>query len=482
MSRVKRIFPELPFVTASATTKILVTDAEDFAFGYSHISTLINTLNTGGLATDGENVFTGDQLIFGNLTINGDIIANNFVTSSTLLFTGSTNHGSHIEDIHTYTGSVRISGSLNVIGGINGEINATNGVVSSSTQITSFGFVSGSYETTGRSIISSSAQITSFGFVSGSYETTGRGILSGSISYTNLTNIPSNIVSSSTQIKNYGDFATTGSNTFNGNQTITGSFLVSGSTTQIGNNTLSGNTIMSGTLDVSGSTTFRGTHQLSGSNSILGNTVMSGSIDVSGSSNFRNSIFIVTGSTFFSGSHDVRGNSKITGSLDISGNLNVNSGSSFYRWGNKLFNYGAFYDTRTQSGSANVSQSIQFNSTDYSEGVSIVSGSHITLQNVGIYNIQFSVQLVDTGAGDSIIHIWIKKNGQNVPNSAGRIYLQANKETITSWNYVVPATSPNDYYEFVWQSTDADARILYEAATGNIPAIPSIILTVTQVA
>jgi hypothetical protein len=235
-------------------------------------------------------------------------------------------------------------------------------------------------------------------------------------------------------------------------------------------------------LDVSGSTTFRGIHQLSGSNSILGNTVMSGSIEVSGSSNFRNSIFIVTGSAFFSGSHDVTGNSKITGSLDISGNLNVNSGSSFYRWGNKLFNYGAFYDTRTQSGSANVSSSIQFNSTDYSEGVSIVSGSRITLQNVGVYNIQFSAQLVDTAGGDSIIHIWIKKNGQNVPNSAGRIYLAANKETIASWNYVVPATSPNDYYELVWQSTDADARILYETATGNIPAIPSIILTVTQVA
>jgi hypothetical protein len=458
MGRVKRLFPDLPFITASAGTKILVSDVNDYAFGYTHINTLIDTMDASGLATDGENVFTGDQLVFGNLTINGDIVANNFVTSSTLLFTGSTNHGSSIANIHTYTGSVRISGSLNVIGGINGEINATNGVVSSSTQITSFGFVSGSYETTGR------------------------GILSGSISYTNLTNIPNNIISSSTQIKNYGDFATTGSNTFNGNQTITGSFLVSGSTTQIGNNTLSGNTIMSGTLDVSGSTTFRGVHQLSGSNSILGNTIMSGSIEVSGSSNFRNSIFIVTGSTFFSGSHDVKGNSKITGSLDISGNLNVNSGSAFYRWGNKLFNYGAFYDTRTQSGSANVSQSIQFNSTDYSEGVSIVSGSRITLQNVGIYNIQFSAQLVDTAAGDSIIHIWIKKNGQNVPNSAGRVFLQANKETIASWNYVVPATSPNDYYEFFWQSTDADARILYEAATGNIPAIPSIILTVTQVA
>jgi hypothetical protein len=203
---------------------------------------------------------------------------------------------------------------------------------------------------------------------------------------------------------------------------------------------------------------------------------MSGSIEVSGSSNFHNSLFILTGSTYFSGAMG------LTGSLRVFGDVNVVSGSSFYRWGNKLFNYGAFYDTRTQSGSANVSQSIQFNSTDYSEGVTIASNTRIVLANVGVYNIQFSAQLVDSGAGDSIIHIWIKKNGQNVPNSTGRVFLQANKETIASWNYVVPATSPNDYYELAWQSNDADTRILYEAATGNIPAIPSIILTVTQVA
>jgi len=333
-------------------------------------------------ATTGSNIFEGGQIIDGNITVTGDIYAANFVTSSTLLFTGSTNHGSHIEDVHTYTGSVRITGSLNTLG----------------------------------------------------------------------------------------------------NSTITGSFLVSGSTTQIGNNTLLGNTIMSGTLDVSGSTTFRGVHQLSGSNSILGNTIMSGSVSVSGaldihgSTNFNNHIIIMTGSMYTTGSQ------VITGSLDIKGDVNIASGSSFYRWGNKLFNYGAFYDTRTQSGSANVSSSIQFNSTDYSQGVTISNNTRIVLANVGVYNIQFSAQLVDAGPGDSIIHIWIKKNGQNVPNSAGRVFLQANKETIASWNYVVPATSPNDYYELVWQSTDADARILYEAATGNIPAIPSIILTVTQVA
>jgi hypothetical protein len=51
----------------------------------------------------------------------------------------------------------------------------------------------------------------------------------GSLSYTNLDNIPNGIVSSSTQINEYNIFATTGSNTFIGNQIITGSVDISGS-------------------------------------------------------------------------------------------------------------------------------------------------------------------------------------------------------------------------------------------------------------
>ena len=337
------------------TDSYVMAKQPDEQFGY---------FNVNQFALTSSNSFVGNQFISGNISVSGNIYASNFVTSSTLFFTGSTNHGSLIGDTHTFTGSVRITGSLNTVG----------------------------------------------------------------------------------------------------NATITGSFLASGSTTQIGNNNLLGNTILSGSIGISGST------------NIEGNTTIKGMLFVSGTTNFSNHTITMTGSVYTSGSQ------VITGSLNIKGDVNIASGSSFYRWGNKLFNYGAFYDTRTQSGSANVSQSIQFNSTDYSEGVSISNNTRIVLENIGVYNIQFSAQIVDTGPGDSTIRIWIKKNGQNVPNSAGRIFLKANQETIAAWNYVVPATSPNDYYELMWQSTDADAHILYEAASGNYPAIPSIILTVTQVA
>jgi hypothetical protein len=147
--------------------------------------------------------------------------------------------------------------------------------------------------------------------------------------------------------------------------------------------------------------------------------------------------------------------------------------------GNKQFNVGTFYDTTTQSGSAAVSQSINYNTTDISQGVSVTSGTRLTVANSGTYNIQFSAQLLaDTGADN--VWIWLKKNGTNVSDSAGKLTLDNNQALIATWNYVVNA-SASDYFEIVWQNANGDAVILAETASGNVPGIPSIITTVTQV-
>jgi hypothetical protein len=138
--------------------------------------------NTNQFALTSSNSFTGNQTINGNLTINGDITANNFVTSSTLLFTGSTNHGSHIEDKHTYTGSVYITGSLSVIG---------PSITLGNTSITGSLLVTGSTTQIGNNTL------------------IGNTILSGSV----------NISGSTTQI---------GNNTLVGTTTLTGSIFING--------------------------------------------------------------------------------------------------------------------------------------------------------------------------------------------------------------------------------------------------------------
>jgi hypothetical protein len=176
-----------------------------------------------------------------------------------------------------------------------------------------------------------------------------------------------------------------------------------------------------------------------------------------------------------------------TGSaIIISGSLTIASGSNndLYMYGHKMFSVGAFQSDQTQSGSANVSQSITYNAIDYSQGVTLVSGSRLTVANAGVYNIQFSVQ-VDrtTGSGVDTIHIWLKKNGTNVTNSSGTITISGNAsqaKTVSSWNYVVDSAA-NDYYELVWQTSNTAIQLINVVATGNIPGTPSVIVTVTQV-
>ena len=252
-------------------------------------------------------------------------------------------------------------------------------------------------------------------------------------------------------------------------------------------NPLNQNVIITGSLNVTGSTLFVGTHTLSGSNTITGNTILSGSIEVSGSSNFKNSIFIVTGSAFFKGAHSVSGSTSITGSFDVvDGDINIVSGSSFTRWGNKLFNYGQFSDTTTQSGSANTAYSMKFDTTDFSQGVSLVSESRLTVANTGLYNIQFSTQLHTTANQAVDFSIWFAMTGSNIDNSNTDFTLEKTSGggyMVAALNFLTQIQS-GSYVELKYSKTTNEGQLLAQGTrlTPTRPATPSIIVTVTQVA
>jgi hypothetical protein len=92
MSRVKRAFPDLPFLTASVNTKIIVTDADNYALGYTHINTLIDTLDNNGLAADGENVFTNTSSGSNIDTLGGTMVRTLYTKDSDTIYTsGSVN-------------------------------------------------------------------------------------------------------------------------------------------------------------------------------------------------------------------------------------------------------------------------------------------------------------------------------------------------------------------------------------------------------
>jgi hypothetical protein len=269
----------------------------------------------------------------------------------------------------------------------------------------------------------------------------------------------------------------------------------------------SGSVINTSSFATTGSNTFVGGQRISGSNDNHIYINRPGGLEVlrMGVSDNGNTFdFIITGSGFspkdiwlidnqggtygntFLGFVQAEGrtniNAPFTGSQGAQingGNLVIQSGSNgLVVHGNKQFNVGAFQSNITQSGSANVSQSMRFETTDISQGISMVSNSRITLVNSGTYNIQFSAQLLaDTGA--DTVWIWLKKNGTNVSSTSTKLVLRNNEADVAAWNFVVDAAA-SDYFELAWQGLGGHTKLFAEAAAGNYPAIPSIILTVTQ--
>lgn len=147
--------------------------------------------------------------------------------------------------------------------------------------------------------------------------------------------------------------------------------------------------------------------------------------------------------------------------------------------------YGSFYSTQDQTNAGTTSvNKMTLNTTDLSNGVSIVSNSRITIANAGVYNIQFSAQIEKSDSGTDTVQVWLCKNGSNVANSNTELTLTGNNaRSVAAWNWFVQA-SANDYYEICWHSDDADVTIETLAAASNPtrPAIPSVILTVNQIA
>jgi len=246
----------------------------------------------------------------------------------------------------------------------------------------------------------------------------------------------------------------------------TGSFqYISGSMTQVGNYTQQGNYVMVGDKTISGSL------RISGSGYINTHRILT---DLDSGS------YAITGSNIFSGSQGISGSLYVSESLYVTNEIYLN--------GNKLFNYGQFSDTTTQSGSANTAYSMKFNTTDFSHNISVVSGSRITVDNTGIYNLQFSAQLDNISNTNEIMDIWIAVTGSNVSNSNTSVAInkaQAGNEgkTVAAWNYMLPL-SASQYVELKWNSSGGSIILLSSGSAINPtrPATPSVIATITQIA
>lgn len=144
--------------------------------------------------------------------------------------------------------------------------------------------------------------------------------------------------------------------------------------------------------------------------------------------------------------------------------------------------YGSFLDTTNHTAAAvNTAYAITFNSTVFSQDISIGSPtSRVVISKPGLYNFQFSLQLINTAGGAHRVAIWPRVNGLDVTASATLMRLQGNNtEAVAAWNFVLPMNA-GDYFELMYAVTDVSLQIVAYAATAPHPAVPSVLLTVTN--
>jgi len=195
----------LPIVHDGTTQKMDVSTFSVFASQWS--------------ATTGSNTFIGNQTITGNATIGGTLVvagkltAQEFfteITSASVIFeSGSSIFGNSADDIHTFTGTLNLNGLA--VGtselmaqtasqaAVNLRISSTTGSINTTTA---------SFDSVFQRISSTTGSINT---TTASFDSVFLGISSFTGSLNSLT----------------GSYATTGSNTFRGNQNITGSLSIS---------------------------------------------------------------------------------------------------------------------------------------------------------------------------------------------------------------------------------------------------------------
>lgn len=154
------------------------------------------------------------------------------------------------------------------------------------------------------------------------------------------------------------------------------------------------------------------------------------------------------------------------------------------------FTYGAnaaFEDFTTQNlVSANTPKIVTFDTTDWATGITLVSGSQLTVTNAGKYNFQFSIQFGCTSVQLQDIYVWLRKNGTDIGGSAGLVSVPnshggVDGHAIIGWNFFLDLAA-SDYIQLVWTSASTTVNIRTIAAGASWPSTASVVMTINQVA
>jgi hypothetical protein len=154
--------------------------------------------------------------------------------------------------------------------------------------------------------------------------------------------------------------------------------------------------------------------------------------------------------------------------------------------------YGSFSNNTDQTApSVGSTAVVIYDTTESSNGVyrDTTNTSRIYVRNAGTYNIQFSLQLINSDNAAQYADVWFRLNGTDVARSASRFDIPARKSEgnpshiIGTVNIFLEMTA-GQYFEIAGTTSSTLVGLEHYAADTVIPrpAIPSAIVTVQYIA
>lgn len=143
--------------------------------------------------------------------------------------------------------------------------------------------------------------------------------------------------------------------------------------------------------------------------------------------------------------------------------------------------------TTLNLGVADTPEPITINTNDHIENIlhdETVNNSELTIAHAGLYIFTAGLQITHVGGGSSTITAWIQHDTgsgfTNVSNSAVKQDLSNNDTRVLQLVYL-RRFAVNDKIRFMWNTTNLSGELSAVAATGDIPAIPAVIVMGTKV-
>ena len=145
--------------------------------------------------------------------------------------------------------------------------------------------------------------------------------------------------------------------------------------------------------------------------------------------------------------------------------------------------YGEFTKTSDQSPAViNTAYALTFDNADISEGISIGSpASRIVVVQSGLYQFNATVQISSSNSNAKTVWLWFRKNGTDVANSARLVTININNGYTAVSMSEFFSLAANDRIEIMFATDDTAITVDNVAATAFAPAVPAVVLSVSQI-